>query len=109
MEVYMSDQFSTLPGDVTSDDKLWAALGYILNPIVPIIVLLMEDKKNRPFLMFHAVTALAWSAVGFVLSLLAIGVCIWPIGNIVLAVMAYQGKLTELPFLTDFVRKQGWL
>ena len=105
----MTDQYSTSTAEVTSDDKLWAALGYILNPLIPIVILLMEDKKNRPFLKFHAVNALAWSAVGFVLSLLAVGVCIWPIGNIVLAVMAYQGKMTEIPVLTDFCRKQGWL
>ena len=36
--------------DITSDDKLWALLTYVLSPVVPIIILLMEDKKNRPFL-----------------------------------------------------------
>jgi uncharacterized membrane protein len=105
----MSDQFSTAPSDVTSDDKLWAAGGYILSPIGPIIILLMEDKKNRPFLKYHAVTALAWAAVGAILSIIGVGLCIWPVGNIVLAIMAYQGKLVEIPVLTDFVKKQGWL
>lgn len=32
--------------DVTSDDKLWALLCYVIPIIVPIIVLLMEEKKN---------------------------------------------------------------
>ena len=36
---------------VTSDDKLWAALAYVLTPLIPIIILLMEDKKNRPFIL----------------------------------------------------------
>jgi hypothetical protein len=40
--------------DITSDDKLWAALGYPI-PLVPIIVLLMEEKKERPFIKFHAI------------------------------------------------------
>ena len=31
---------------VSSDDKLWAALGYPI-PIIAIIVLLMEEKKNN--------------------------------------------------------------
>lgn len=95
--------------EITQDDKLWAGLGWLLNPIVPIVVLLMEDKKNRPFLKYHAVLALAWAVVGVVLSLLAIGVCIYPIGCIVLAVMAFQGKTVEVPFLSDFIRKQGWV
>ena len=47
------------PG-VTSDDKLWAMLAYLLSPIVPIIILLMEDKKNRPFLKAHTVQIAPW-------------------------------------------------
>ena len=31
--------------DVTSDDKLWAMLAYILSPIVHVIILLKEDKQ----------------------------------------------------------------
>ena len=33
--------------EITSDDKLWALLAYIFSPLVPIIILLMEDKKSR--------------------------------------------------------------
>ena len=54
----MSNQFGS--SDVTSDDKLWAALGYPI-PIIPIIVLLMEDKKNRPFIKFHAIQSLIFN------------------------------------------------
>lgn len=43
--------------EITSDDKLWALLSYILTPLVPIIVLLLEDKKNRPFIKVHAMQA----------------------------------------------------
>lgn len=39
----MNQQFS--PTDVTSDDKLWALLAYILTPLVPVIILLMPDKS----------------------------------------------------------------
>ena len=49
--------------EVTSDDKLWAALGYVFAPVVGIIMLLMEDKKNRPFLKFHSVQSIAVSVV----------------------------------------------
>jgi hypothetical protein len=44
--------------EVTSDDKLWALLTYVFTPLVPIIILLMEDKKNRPFLKAHNAQAL---------------------------------------------------
>ncbi len=47
------------PGEVTSDDKLMAALAYVFSPIVPVIFLLMEDKKNRPFIKAHNAQALA--------------------------------------------------
>ena len=40
--------------DVTSDDKLWALLAYIF-PLIAILALVMEDKKERPFLKYHAV------------------------------------------------------
>jgi hypothetical protein len=32
--------------DISQDDKLWAMLGYII-PLIAIVVLFMEDKKNR--------------------------------------------------------------
>ena len=44
--------------DVSSDDKLWAALAYVFSPLVPIVLMLMEDKKNRPFIRSHNAQAL---------------------------------------------------
>lgn len=44
---------SNFSSEVTSDDKLWALLAYIFSPLVPIILMLMEDKKNRPFIKAH--------------------------------------------------------
>ena len=43
----MSEEMSA--PDITSDDRLWSALGYPI-PLIAIIVLLMEEKKNRPFI-----------------------------------------------------------
>ena len=45
---------------ITSDDKTWALLSYLFTPIIPIILLLIEDKKNRPFLKAHYPQALVW-------------------------------------------------
>jgi uncharacterized membrane protein len=111
----MTDQFENQ--DVTSDDKLWALLAYILSPLVPIIVLLMEDKKNRPFIKAHNVQALVFGLAYFVLgSLVAvitfgIGSCLIPllwILSIYWGIQAYQGKYVTIPVITNFVKKQGW-
>ncbi|MBN2548553.1 MAG: DUF4870 domain-containing protein [Anaerolineales bacterium] len=111
----MSDQFAT--PEITSDDKLWAALGYPI-PLIPIIVLLMEDKKNRPFIRYHAVQSLVFNValwiIVFVLSLVTLGigaicapvawlVTLWP------AYEAYQGKYMELPVITNFIKNQKWV
>jgi uncharacterized membrane protein len=105
---------ATMP-DVTSDDKLWALLCYVIPVIVPIIVLLMEDKKNRPFIKAHAMQALVWGLVygviGSVTSAIFIGLCILPLGWIVSiywGIKAYQGNLVTIPVITDFVKNQGW-
>ena len=101
--------------EVTNDDKLWAALAYVFTPIVPIILLLMEEKKNRPFIRAHNAQALAWGVVFYIIvtitSFVVIGVCIWPLGVILelyWAYQAYQGKMIEIPVITNFVKQQGW-
>ncbi len=111
----MSEQIPS--SDITSDDKLWAALGYPI-AIIAIIVLLMEEKKNRPFIKYHAVQSIAFNiviwVVYFLLTLVSFGilslcfpliflVTLWP------AYEAYQGKYMVLPVITDFIRKQGWV
>jgi uncharacterized membrane protein len=107
---------STAP-EITSDDKLWSALGYPI-PIIAIIVLLMEEKKARPFIKFHAVQSLAFNVVLwiliFVISAITLGfgaicapllwlVSLWP------AYESYQGKYLELPVITNFIKNQGWV
>lgn len=102
--------------DVSSDDKLWAALGYPI-PIISIVVLLMEDKKNIPFLRFHAVQSIAVNIAIWVLIILLItvtfglgGICapllwlvtLWP------AYDSFQGNYTEIPVITKFLKGQGW-
>ncbi|MCB9421643.1 MAG: DUF4870 domain-containing protein [Ardenticatenaceae bacterium] len=102
---------------ITDDDKLWAFLAYVFTPIVPIILMLMEDKKNRPFIKAHNAQALAWGIVnvigGTILSsvlffcLGAPSIIIWAVG-VYWGWQAYQGQEVTIPFVTDFVKKQGW-
>jgi uncharacterized membrane protein len=101
--------------DATSDDKLWALLTYIFTPLVPIIILLMPDKKDRPFIKAHNMQALAWGVVlyvvSFILSFVVIGACIGLLGfllNIYWGIQAYQGKYINIPVISDFVKNQGW-
>jgi uncharacterized membrane protein len=104
-------------GEVTSDDRLWALLAYVFSPIVPIIILLMEDKKNRPFIRAHNVQALIWGLVNLVAGTILSGVLffcfgapsiiIWLIG-VYWGYQAYQGKMVNIPVITDLVKNQGW-
>jgi uncharacterized protein len=103
--------------EATSDDKLWALLAYVLSPLVPIIILLMEDKKNRPFIRAHNAQALAWGLVnligGTILSSLLFfcfglpSILLWGIG-VYWGIQAYNGKMVEIPVISNFVRNQGW-
>jgi uncharacterized membrane protein len=99
----------------TSDDKLWAALAYVFAPLVPIIIMLMEDKKNRPFIKAHNMQALVWGVVFYIVTAITstflIGLCILPLGwlaQLYWGYKAYQGNMVTIPVLTDFVKKQGW-
>jgi uncharacterized membrane protein len=109
----MAEQMSP---QITDDDKLWSALAYVFTPLVPIILLLLEDKKDRPFIKAHNVQALifgvVWYAIASILSFAIIGLCLIPIGWALQIYWgffkAYQGEYVEIPVLTDFVKNQGW-
>jgi uncharacterized membrane protein len=101
--------------EVTSDDKLWAALGYPIF-IIALIMLFIEGKKNRPFIKYHAVQALALNVVLWVviiiLSVIPFVGCITPVVWLLMiwpAVLAYQGKYFEVPVITKFLRDQHWI
>jgi uncharacterized protein len=99
--------------EVSDDDRLFAALAYVFSPLVPIIILLMEDKKNRPFIRAHNAQALA---IGIVMIIVVpiIAALTLGCGAIIYFIMlywaykAYQGETINIPVITDFVRNQGW-
>ena len=92
--------------DVTSDDKLWAALAYVFSPLVPIIILLMEDKKNRPFIKAHNTQALILGIITVVTSAFCVGILVW-FYQLYCAYQAYQGQLVEIPLITNLVKSQS--
>ncbi len=101
---------------ITDDDKLWALLSWIFSPIVPIIVLLLEDKKVRPFIKYNAIQALVVSVVGYAISAILSAVlvgCFTGLALLVyviyLAIQSYQGNWITVPVVTDFCVNQGWI
>jgi uncharacterized membrane protein len=94
--------------DVTSDDKLWAALGYAI-PIIAIVVLFMDDKKSRPYIKFNAIQSIVVTIVLSIIASVTLG-C----GSILFLVLfwwayqAYQGQDVKIPVVSDFIRNQGW-
>lgn len=113
--------------EITSDDKLWAALGYPIF-IVAIIMLFLEGKKDRPFIKYHAVQALGANVVLWIVEIVlgilssALAAVTFGIGGIIScivpvlwllmiwpAVLAYQGKYFEIPVITKFLRDQHWI
>jgi len=122
----MAEEMGT-PMDVgiTEDDKLWALLCYLLWPLGSILVALMEDKKARPYVKYHAVQAGGLGVALWVLTLIlacilaaitffigGLGGCCGLVPLLALlyyAYMAYQGDYFDIPYLTDFMVQQGWL
>jgi uncharacterized membrane protein len=98
---------SDFNAEVTSDDKLWAALAYVFSPLVPVILMLMEDKKNRPYIKSHNAQALILGVIAVVTSGFCVGILVW-IYALYLAYQAYQGQTVVIPVITDFCKNQGW-
>jgi hypothetical protein len=99
-----------MSSDLTSDDRLWALLGWLFWPVA-VVMLLMDDKKTRPFIKYNAVLSLAFAVPLYVLGTITVG-CLFILGGIyaiVLGIQSYQGKWVTVPFLSDFIKKQGWV
>ena len=126
----MADDYTAPPGgDITDNDKLMALLAYIFGLIVPLIILLSEESKNRPFQRYHAIQSLGLGVaillyevvICVVYTLLTavtggiLGICLWIlfflpfIPIIMYGIQAYQGEYVEIPVVTDFMKQQGWL
>ena len=119
--------------DADDNDKLWSLAAYISQMIVPVIVpvimLLIEPNKNRPFQKYHAAQSLGFLVATFVYEILAgivfsvltaitlgcLALVLWVlfllpiIPAIYYGYLAYQGKRFEIPYLTKFMGEQGWL
>jgi uncharacterized membrane protein len=93
--------------DITSDDRLWAALAYVFSPLIPIILMLMEDKKNRPYIRANNAQALILGIITIITSTFCLGILVL-IYQLYCGYQAYQGKTIEIPVVTNFCKNQGW-
>jgi uncharacterized membrane protein len=96
----MTDQFENQ--EVTSDDKLWALLAYLFTPLVPVVILLLEDKKNRPYLKAHNIQALVFGMYidCWILNRggdFCIGSCLIPVRILALIGIHISGKIVTIP------------
>jgi uncharacterized membrane protein len=98
--------------EINSNDKLLAALAYIFSPLVPIILMLLEDKKNNPFIKAHNAQALVVGLIFMVINIALSWTCVVPLVTLGILIywgyQAYQGQDVVIPVITDFVRNQGW-
>jgi len=101
--------------DVTSDDRLWVILCFLFTPVLPIVTLFIDDKKNRPYVKYHNVPALilgvaeivAITILSFIPILGMLTGLLWII-NVIFAVKANSGVNIDIPVITEFSKKQGW-
>ncbi|MGB5933511.1 MAG: DUF4870 domain-containing protein [Anaerolineae bacterium] len=125
----MAEEKAPPTEEITENDKLMAALSYIIVAIVPLIILLSENLKDRPYQRYHAITSLALMVVFIiyeaVISLFycgatvitggILGLCLWIvffvpfIPALYYAYLAYQGQYFDIPVVTDFIKNQGWV
>jgi uncharacterized membrane protein len=101
--------------EVSSEDRLWVLLCFLLTPLLPLITLFLDDKKNKTFIKYHTVPTLILGIVEVVvvgiLSLIPIVNCFVPlvyIINVVYGIKAYNGTNTDIPVITDFSKQQNW-
>ncbi|MBN1815684.1 MAG: hypothetical protein JXA14_27870 [Anaerolineae bacterium] len=99
--------------ETTSNDRLWAALSWIpispVWPILAIVALLMESTKDRPFVRYNAIVSIATGIVSVIITIVTFG-----IGGLLFLVFfywaykAYQGEMVTIPWVSNFVKNQGW-
>ena len=107
----MSDEFKKEMGGVSDDDKLWAALSLAI-PLIGIIMLLMEEKKERPYIVHAAVHGIGLGVIMFALGLIPFVQCVSPLlwfYMVYLGIQAYGGTAAFVPGLTAFLKGQGWI
>ena len=98
--------------EISDNDRLITAVAYVFTPLAPIIIMFLEDQKNRPFIQAHNMQSLVLGVVLVILNIVLGWTCVVPLLTLGLvlyyAYQAYQGQEFTIPVITDFVKNQGW-
>ncbi len=93
------------------NDKILAAVSYIIAPIMSIIIL-VTDMKNKPFLKYHAYQSLGFGVALIILytilGITVVGLCVAPVllvAQFYFAYQAYSKGIFAIPLLTDLTAK----
>lgn len=120
------------PPSTTDNERLLAGLSYlsqiVVPAVLPVILMLTDETKKSDFVRYHAVHGLALfvASVIYVLAAVIAFVIIGAIAPglacitwilslapfavlIYYGVLAFQGKRSEMPWLTQFLRDNNWL
>jgi len=120
---------------VSDNDRLFAAGSYIIW-LIAVFVLISETNKKRAFQRYHAIQSLGFAValfiayavfcclyyaltiiagaiadtLGTLVACLAIPIWFVPLAVAIwFAYRAYQGEQFEIPYVTQFMKGQGWL
>ena len=105
---------------IPENDRLMAALAYLLWFVGPAIILLSPNLAAQRFQRYHAIQGLGLAVVlaADTLVTVVLGMvlcCVWVLlliplcATVYCAVLAYEGKYFEIPILTNVMVSEGWL
>ena len=99
--------------EITSDDRIWAAVAYLFSPLSPVFIYFMRDKRSRPFIRAHFIQAffsgIGILLIGIPLAFFTLGCAsvIWLIFPF-WAYRAYHGNYINIPLITGYIMRQNW-
>ncbi len=99
----------------TDDDKLWSLLAFVFTPLISIVLMFMDDKKDRPFIKANSMQALILGIANIVLSMTISpflcglpSLALW-LYCVYLGFKAYGGEIADIPVVSNFAKNQGWI
>ena len=108
----VSDKF--ISSSIPEKERWWTALSYFFSPILPSVFLYIFDLEDYPFLKQHIYQALIMGIL-FVLTMplilaatLFIGGLFWLVMPY-WAILAYNGQAVSIPWITAWIKDQGWV
>jgi uncharacterized membrane protein len=92
-------------------------LAYLFTPVVPLLLFFVDPVRDRPFVRQHMIQALALGVIQVALLVLApFTFCISTVAFLLVYVAifywgfrAYNGESFDIPYVSDYLRKQDWL